>query len=703
MWVRLFGTLTLWISLVLFFQNCSGFHFEKDPFRELASAPFSEGEPGFASAQKILNDSCVSCHSASGSAAFAPLNFATEADFVTAGLVVPGDPTKSKLLFRLKNYPTGDASLRNMPIGSSLTDAQYQSLFNWVLRMGVSAGPFACNDSLPAESKLVSNHAKRLNSQQYKSTLNDLLNRFLSASETSAILNPAFNSFPLPLETPQYKSWDNEFSSQHTKQFFGIADTITNQISANSTLYNKFVNAVIALKPGNCTTVNTSALTVACQRQFIRNLGLRVYRRPLVEEAGKNEVEELRVEFLNAQSMSQGMSNVVFRMLMNPDFLLKLEVNELPGSQGDVLKLSSYALASRLSYSFWSTMPDERLFELAATTNLQDPIAFDRAVNHVFSSPKITGGIRRFMTDWLKLEKIPTLSSTGPTASLFTYGATVDANTRLEMIDEIGELANFVAANNLSFKDLYTTDISFARSPSLMKIYGMTQAAPANQTLANALRLPTGTRSGLLTRAALQVGHIGDGSANPVTRGLMIRKEVLCLDINQPPPELMTSLVVPPSDSNLTIRNRYHNATSSNTCNSCHKLINPFGFALSNYNGYGFFQNMEPAFNADGSFANKTLPVDARVDLTSVMGPGMAAETPAQFSSLIAEQPAARRCFSEAFAKATLGRDLLREKDGCRLNRLYNATSEGVPLKEFLKSLALDPEFKLRKVSVETN
>lgn len=708
----LIGALTM-ASSVLVFQNCS--EYTPAQIQTLASESASSADNGlsgdgasptqstqeefFKSAQDVLQRKCVQCHSsASGASGGQSLNLQlqSEAEFVAGGLVVPGDIAKSKLIFRLKNYPVGAASARTMPKTGDLTDGEYQILVNWVNRMSSDIGPFACENSDPKPA--VSN-AKRLSVLQYRQTLQDFLGRFMTAAEAKTLVDAELTKFQLPSDSTRYQRADNSFGAAHANSVMSIADELAKAVTSSPIYYSSLVKTMIGYNPGKCVYTDVNSLNPECQQQLIRNLGLRLLRRPLKEGTGNDEVQIYLSEFSGKGSASSaGVNDILFRLLLAPDFLFQLEVNERNfAADPTTLRLSSNSVANRLAYTFWNSMPDEKLLALAAAKDLGATSAFVEALNYVVDHPKLADGTSEFFNNWLKLDDTPQLDATSPAGKIFAGGTTIDATTRDEMIREVQELGSYTIANGGTFADLFTTDISFARSPAMMKIYGVTTPASLSVTPVNAIHLPKGTRAGLLTRAALLMDRSGGGATNPVIRGVRIREDILCMPVDPPPADIAAMVTAPDPDPSLTVREQFSLKTSPETCNGCHRAINPLGFALGNFNGFGFFQTAEPTFNTDGTPTGKSLAVDTKVDLGEIIGPGVVANDPAQMSQMIADRSEARVCFAKAFAEHTLLRPATVEKDGCRLNRLYKASARTSSLKDFAKSLALDPEFRLRK------
>lgn len=684
--------------LVLFGQNCS-MGFAPIVYLDHFSSTSSSSSGEFLAAKTILKNNCTSCHSPSGVQADSRLDMTAESQFELAGLVVAGQPDQSKLIQKLKNF-TGTSSLtKTMPLNGSISDSDYQTLRRWIMAMGATSSdsnPYTCNTGNSLEDKLVVQKLQVLTNVQYTNTIKDFLALAIPASATQ-VYNSTLTSVAMPSDSgAKFARTIADLSKEKLSAYFNIAD----KLGANLTDSNNgptFLNNIISLNPGVCTGASISSLSLACQKQFIRNLGLRLYRRPLNEVVGNDEVETFRQEFVMTSDISAAISNLVFRFMMSQNFLFKMENNEVESpSNPKLLQLSSFSIANRLSYTFWNTMPDEQLLSMAAAGNLQDDLKFIDAMNYVMSSPKMISSMKEFAYGWLVLNKTPNFDPNTASLQFFSNGLTFDGRMHDAMNDEAQELVSYVARNNGKFSDIFTTDISFARYSPLMQIYGVTTPAPATITPQNAVRMPAGTRSGILTRAALLSETTG--GQNLIHRSVRIKRDLLC--ISQPPPPANVVPPVPITDEEfptMTFRQRFDHDTGTGVCFSCHQTINPYGHALSKYNGLGFYGQTEPAFTKNGMLAGNQLPTDASASLSSILSGGQSFSDPISYSNFISQRPEAQNCFVRNYAIQFLGREPDTAAEGCRLNKMFSIIKSGT-LKDAMSSIATDIEFRHKKL-----
>jgi hypothetical protein len=680
-------------------QNCAPTKMSSMDSSNLAS---SQDTPAFMAAKSVLAAKCLNCHSASGSAAFSSFDLTSAQSFVSQGLVSPGKPEESKLIFRLKATWTSnhDPVVQNMPLLSSISVNEYNVLRNWVLSMANGLGPYTCNENAPIDKKLVATAPKLLSPLQYRNTLSDFLNSVVGNAAATTIYNKAMTGivFPEVSVEEKYPRKENNLNEAHLKIFFSVADATAKEL-VGTTYYANFVTNVINADKGFCTTINVTALSTVCQTQFVRNLGLRLLRRPLRENLGDNETGVLTEEFTLFAKQSDAVSTIVFRLMLSTHFLYLFENNETElTDNANVLRLSSYAIASRLSYQFWNSMPDDALFAKAKAKDLYQEADFLDALDHVLKDAKAKSFIDEFTAGWLSLNRLPALSNTESAMQLPALNLRAvryDSALRTQMIQEIQELVSHTWRSDGVVEDILTSNISFARNAELMKIYNVATPAPATITSTNAVRLPS-SHAGILTRAGLLVE--ANGIQNPVHRAIRIIRDVACITLPEAPADTMPEIpLTAAAIETMTVRKQFEHNTSTTTCFECHKTINPFGFALSNFNGLGYFQTQEPAMNALGTPTGAQLTIDSRVSFDTTFGPAVKANSAVDYSSLLSKRAEYKSCFIANYSDYFLNR-AANEAEGCRLNKAYLKLQNRQPLGEVFRSLALDPEFRLRKL-----
>lgn len=658
-------------------------------------SPTPSSEPGtrFSRALRVLQSNCWSCHDAGGTAAFAPLSFTTEDRFIEAGMVSPGSLASSKLIYRLRNYPL-ENGLRNMPLApaQALSESDYAVLTDWVLNIPVAprANAFRCDPGEPPALR----DAQRLSRAEYASALRSLLLRALGPADTAAALARLDLEARLPAPIPgAYSTSDASFSVIHATQYFEIADQLSSLLVSDAN-YPRFVDTYVSYAPGSCVLGSPETLSAACQEALIRNFLLRAWGRPPEgdEANGNDELAAFQQEFQLAGTSRGGVEALIMKALLAPEFLFHLEIS-LGAPVGDAYPLSSHAIARRLAFLFTQSPPDEALLALAQASDLSLDAPFAEAVRYV--SGRSDPALSEFTREWLHLAQLPAFTEQDhPKAQRISQGLVLDEALRSAMRDEVVELMTYTAKAGRPAEELLTSRISFARNPSLVRIYGLSSPAPAVVTEANAVRFPAGERSGLLTRAALLMS--GGHTENPILRGSHLRKYLLCLPMPQPmnlPPD---ALAPPVPDAQRTTRQRYHDKTSGQPCAGCHSLINPLGFAFSNYNALGAYQPLEPIYDQAPSYVGE-LPTDSSASLAMAINLDRQVRDGNELSQVLSMTDAFRSCLTRNFyAYASRLPELPSSTDSCAMNRMFEALSAQAPLQEFFTSAARDPRFRAR-------
>lgn len=551
--------------------------------------------------------------------------------------------------------------------------------------------PFACEAS-QAPAPL---DARRLSRAELTNAVRDLLQRALGPADAAAMLTRLNLPGRLPAASvgSSYSTSDRNFSVLHANELFSLADALATELGSAAN-YTRFVTTYVSYAPGACTALSPSALSDACEDALLRNFLLRAWGRPAEESAlnANDELAAFRREFALAATSREGVEAMVVKALLGPQFLFHLQTDLRP-EQGEVYRLSSHAIARRLAFTFTQSLPSEALLSLAATEDLADDAAFGRAVTLV--SAQLGGTVAQFSREWLHLDTLPSFTdATNPKAVLTRAGLTANDALRDAMRDETLELLSWVSQTDGTLTDVFTSDVSFARQPDLMRVYGQTAPAPATVSAQNAVRFRAGERSGLLTRAAMLMN--GSHTENPIIRAIHIRRNLLCLSTPQPGELPPNSLAPPEPNGALTTRERYQAKTSSPTCQGCHTFINPMGFALSKYNALGAYQPLEPAFDAAWNNVG-ALPTDARVSLLPALNLDREVADGLELGEVVASTQSLKSCLTRNYFSFVNGlSELPTDMASCEMRRMYQALADGASLKSFFQSAVADSRFRRR-------
>ena len=238
-------------------------------------------------------------------------------------------------------------------------------------------------------------------------------------------------------------------------------------------------------------------------------------------------------------------------------------------------KLDEYALASRLSYFFWSSMPDSTLIELASAGQLHDPATLGAQVNRMLADPKSERFVQNFVRLWLNLDHIGEMPPSTDFISFFRDN--IDAAMRAET----ESLFRHILDRDLPLREFFDADYTFLNR-ELALHYGL---PPLEGVELRKVSLPKGERGGLLTHASFLTASANGVDTSPVVRGVYVQEKLLGYTPPPPPPDV--PVIEPDASGATTIREQLSRHRKNATCASCHSKIDPFGFALENFDAVG--------------------------------------------------------------------------------------------------------------------
>ena len=530
-----------------------------------------------------------------------------------------------------------------------------------------TAGPLTCDPELtPGWAPL-----KRLTVTQYRNTLYDLL---ANVDPVLPEVDGALTQLPGDGEDDDsFSIMDDRISKRHIDTFFDVAGTVASAVAGES--------AHLGTLAGSCATQPSP--TAECYRNFLESFGRRVFRRALKPE----EVERYE-ELFDPGDGQESFRAAIFSFLMAPQFLYHLEIE---GSQsgGNLLQLHPYELASRLSFHFWQTMPDETLLAAAESGELDTEAGYVAQVDRLFADARTDRTLHRFYEEWYLFAGFTGFVDNAQFTE-FRQGVD-DEGLHREMVDEVLDLIDYYTwEQDGSYLDVLTSPFSFARTPRLAGLYGMepwdgTSPPPS---------FASGERSGLVTRAAMLVS--GDANTNPFKRGAFIRQHILCDTLAQPfnlPPG---SLVVPPPSGDTSTRERFEAKVADQQCQSCHGQFSDIGYALEAYDALGRFRATERIIDDFGTEL-------ATVSVDSVAVPRVEFEdeqpvnTPQELADRIANGEKAVACFARHYFRYVYRRNETLG-DGCTMVNIRDRVGEGGSLRDALRDVALDPQFRQKMV-----
>jgi hypothetical protein len=285
-----------------------------------------------------------------------------------------------------------------------------------------------------------------------------------------------------------------------------------------------------------------------------------------------------------------GLTGVLEGMLIDPRFLLIADITEPMPGHADKRRLDAYSLASRLSFFLWNAAPDDTLLKMAENGEIQTEKGVTKAVDMMLASPRLESGVRAFFDDMFGFEDFGNLAK-DPNVYPMVTGATIkDAReqTLRTVVDQL-------IVQHKDYRDLFTTREAFM-SPTLATIY-LVAAKPGWQPYEFP---PDSPRVGILTQVSFLLLHAHPARSSPTYRGKALRERLLCQTV-PPPPNVDFSKVENPDPSLHTARERLTAHRKDAACAGCHKITDPMGLALENFDGAGRFRETEGGATIDTS------------------------------------------------------------------------------------------------------
>ncbi len=302
--------------------------------------------------------------------------------------------------------------------------------------------------------------------------------------------------------------------------------------------------------------------------KLIVSFASRAFRRPVTQQEASPYLELAHAALSEGGSLESALRRAYKAILVSPQFLFLQE------SVGKTL--DDYALASRLSYFLWSTMPDDELLKLASIGKLHDSGTLRAQTERLLSSPKAEAFTQNFCGQWLNIRAI---AATNPDRQLYPE---FDDLLQEAMVKETHLFFNEMLHNDLGIAALIDSDFSMLNR-RLAEHYGI---PGVNDEAFRKVSLPEGChRGGLLTQASILKVTANGTLSSPVVRGAWVMKRILGREM--PPPPADAGSIEPDTRGATTIREQLTRHRRSTSCNACHKYMDPPGFALENYDVIG--------------------------------------------------------------------------------------------------------------------
>ena len=485
---------------------------------------------------------------------------------------------------------------------------------------------------------------RRLTKVEYGNTLHDFLGVDAALAKE------------LPDEVPG-EGYLNSLSPMQTEQYLGIA------------------NAALQRMPAEVQKRLFGGEEVHV-REVARQLARTAYRRPPTE----NEIEVLVSVFALAQANKlqriAALRLMLKAVLVSPQFLFITPSKDAPNGE-KIVPLDDYQIASRLSYLLWATMPDEELSKLADEGKLHEPVVLKAQTKRLLADQRSRALFDGFGAQWLGLDTLATKTFDAQKFPQMT------PEMRRAMYDEARLLFDSIVRENRSVVSFVSADYTFLNR-TLASLYGLENKITGSDM--QKVSLTDANRGGILAMPGILATTSFATRTSAVKRGVWVLEQVLGQHVPPAPPNVPALEKQDQKKvANLTLRQRTELHRTNAVCNNCHKILDPIGFGLENFDAIGRWRDKDESGG----------PIDAVGELPG----GKRFSSPKELKAIIASRQAdLARNLTEKLLAYALGRQLDGYDHIIVDQMLKSITTDGYRMQSLIREIVASYPFLNRRV-----
>ena len=467
----------------------------------------------------------------------------------------------------------------------------------------------------------------------------------------------------------------NTLSPLQSEQYLSIANEVLDQIlPAGAATLNSAQRRWLGPAPRSGADLRVAARPVAA------SLARKAYRRPPSDA----ELDVLLGVFdlgrTNGLAYNDALRLMAKAVLVSPQFLFITPHGE-GQPVGGIVRLDDYQLASRLSYLLWSTMPDAELSGLADRGKLHDPAVLRLQVKRLLKDPRSRALFDGFGAQWLGLASLE-----GKTFDTVKFPQ-MNAEMRLAMYDEARLFFDSIVRENRSVVRFVDSDYTFLNR-TLAPIYGLENTVTGSRM--RRVKLTDPNRGGVLGMPGVLATTSFPNRTSPVKRGVWVLEQVLGEKVPPPPPNVPAlEKQDQKTVAQLTLRQRTELHRTEAVCANCHKILDPIGFGLENFDAIGRWRNRDDTGGA----------IEAAGELPG----GKRFSAPKDLKAIIAARPKElARNFTEKFLAYSLCRQLEGYDEIVVDHLMETAAKDGYRLQTLITEIVTSYPFTHRRVQEST-
>ena len=371
----------------------------------------------------------------------------------------------------------------------------------------------------------------------------------------------------------------NSISPLQLEQYLSIADKVLEQILApDNSSPTELQQRMFGESPASADAAPAAARKVA------ESLAKNMYRRPASAGELKVLLDVFDLGQQNDLSYQSALRLMLKAMLVSPQFLFITPAEDFD-IKAEIVPLDAYQLASRLSYLLWATMPDDELMTLVDSGKLHDPEILKSQVKRMLEDPRSRALFDGFGAQWLGTGGLKT-----KTFDLSKFPE-MTSEMRSAMYDEVRLFFQSIVRENVSIAQFIDSDYTFLNE-NLATIYALEEAVMGTEM--RKVQLTDRNRGGILGMPGVLAATSFPNRTSPVNRGVWVLEQVLGDHVPSAPPDVPAlEKQDQQAVANLTLRERFELHRSDPTCATCHRLLDPIGFGLENFDAIGRWRDQD--------------------------------------------------------------------------------------------------------------
>ncbi len=429
---------------------------------------------------------------------------------------------------------------------------------------------------------------------------------------------------------------------------------------------------IFVCHPASASPTN-SGDDVGCAKKILSTLAKHAYRRPITPTDMETLLSFYQSGRNQGEDFDAGIERALRLILSSPEFVFRFERDPATVAAGSSYKIDDLELASRLSFFLWSSIPDDELLDLAAAGKLSNPATLDAQVRRMLADPRAQALATNFAAQWLYLRN---LKNFAPDPNEFPD---FDDNLRVSLLTETEMFFGSIVNEDRNVLDLLNGDYTFVNE-RLARHYGIPDVyGPRFRRVT----LTDNARRGLLGQGSILTVTSYATRTSPVLRGKWILTNILGTPPPAPPPNVPALKENNEGGKILSVRERMEEHRKSPACASCHKIMDPLGFALENFDAIGQWRSK----SEDGA------PIDA----SGVLLDGSKVDGPTSLRAALMSRPTVFvTTLTEKLMTYALGRGLDFSDEPSVRAIVTRASADHYRFSDLVSGIVKSPEFRMK-------